>query len=100
MSVELRTLIEATTALAYSQSFTVVGTGTITAGPLATGEGVQLQICYDGTNWTAIYLNAVLQEITDEHLYLSVTGPMKLRCLKSVTASACSVHLWEQEQPI
>lgn len=101
MSIRNETIINATTSLAFSKEFSVLGCATITAGPLAVNEGVQIQYSNNGLDWYSLYLNGILQEITaEEHSIITVHGPGKFRCLKSVTASACSVNLWESETVI
>lgn len=97
MGIKQETIVSSTTALAYSKGFNVLGCATITAGPLASGEGVQIQISNDGTDWYGLCLNGVLQEITTDHMIITINGPGKFRVLKSVTASACSVNIWESE---
>ena len=98
MSIRRKTIIEATTSLSYSSAFNILGCGTITAGPFADeDEGVQIQYRNNGSDWYSLYLNGVLQEITPKHSILTINGPGKFRCLKTATASPCSVNLWESE---
>lgn len=99
MSVKATEILSPTASLAYTAPFQVVGSVSVVAGPLVTGEGVQVQYTYDGTNWSSLLLNGVLQEIDPDHTIITVNGPAKLRCLKSVTASPCGVYLWESEVP-
>ena len=97
MSIRNKELIPATTSLAFCSPFNVLGSATLTCSALGSGEGVQLQYSNDGTDFQTLYLNGVLQELTTEHSILTITGPGKYRVLKSVTASAVSVYLWETE---
>lgn len=97
MSVKAVEILSPTTNLAYTPPFQVVGSVSIVAGPLVSGEGVQIQYTYDGSNWDSLSLNGVLQEIDPDHTTITVNGPAKLRCLKSVTASPCGVYVWESE---
>ena len=97
MSVRSETLIPATIALSYSKSFNVVGSRTITAGPLAEDEAVRIEYSYNGVDFEPLYLNGVLQEIDLKHSLITIYGPAKFRCLKTVTASACGVYAWDSE---
>lgn len=98
MSTSNKTIIEATTELAFSGAFQPVGTLTITAGVLNSEEGVQLQYTHDGSTWQPLYLNGILQEITTAHSLITVVGPGKYRCLKSATTNPVSVTLWGTEE--
>jgi len=97
MSTKNVEIIAATTLLAFSLPFQPVGTVTITAGALEDDEGVQIQYTHDGTEWQSLYLNGVLQEITNKHSFITIVGPGKFRCLKSSTVSPVSVNIWETE---
>ena len=97
MSIRSKELIAATTSLAYSSPFNVLGSATLTCSALASDEGVQLQYSNNGSDFQSLYLNGVLQEITPDHSILTITGPGKYRVLKSATSAPVSVGLWETE---
>lgn len=87
----------AATAALISDEFAVQGTITVTAGVLAVGEGVLIQYTHDGTTWQDMYINGVRQEITSQHSVISLNGPLKMRCVKTVTANPVSVVIWRTE---
>lgn len=97
MSVRSETIIPATTSLAYSQPFNVIGSRSITAGSIAIGEAVRIEYSYNGSDFEPLYLNGVLQEIDAKHSLITIYGPGKFRCLKTVTASPCGVYAWDSE---
>ena len=71
---------------------TIVATDT-----LGDDEAIKVQITADGSTWYDLYINGMLQEITPEHSVLSIHGPIKIRCVKTVTASAIGVVIWRTE---
>ena len=97
MGVTSDTIIPATTSLAYSQPFNVVGSRSITAGPISTDEAVRIEYSYNGSDFEPLYLNGVLQEIDVKHSLITIYGPGKFRCLKTATASPCGVYAWDSE---
>lgn len=90
-------LIAATTTGLISPEFVTVGSETIVAGVLGYGEGIKIQYTHDGTVWQDLYLNGVLQEITEMHSLITLVGPGKFRVVKSITANAVSVVRWRTE---
>ena len=97
MSVWNQEISPAATAGLISDEFNATGNTTITAGVLLAGEGVLIQYSHDGTTWQDLYFNGVLQEITNQHSLICIHGPIKLRCVKSVTANPVSVVIWRSE---
>ena len=95
MAIKVTEIIAATTSGSFSGAFNVVGMATITCSALGNDEGVQLQYSNDGTDFQTLYLNGVLQEITNKHSILVINGPGKFRCQKSATVNPVSVNLWE-----
>jgi len=97
MSVRNEELIAATTGAVTSGGFTVVGTATVMASALASGETVTIQQTHNGTDWQDTSLNLVSQVITLGHTAITLLGPGKFRCVKSVTAGSVGVNLWITE---
>lgn len=90
-------LLAATTTGLISPEFVTVGSETIVAGDLGDDEGVKIQYTHDGSLWQDLYLNGVLQEITQKHSLITLVGPGKFRVVKSETVNAVSVVRWRTE---
>jgi hypothetical protein len=97
MSVRKNEIIAATTEEVTSHKFTGDGTKSVTCGELAAGETVTLQYTHDGTEFKTLRLNGSDQVIDENHSILTINGPGSYRVIKSATAAAVSVCLWETE---
>ena len=98
MSVVDRELIVATQAAVTSPRFNTIGTLTIMSDEMsAKSETIVLQQTRDGSNWTNVMLNGVVQALTRKHNQLTISGPGLFRLVKSVTINPIGVTLWRTE---